>query len=149
MNESATKKVPSIKNKKQRFIYFLDKTLESASEELLEKLKTTKNVRYPLTLKFVVKDIRYLRYIVISENGYKLHKKKQHDRRIDSYMSFNTARVVHYLLSGKILPLNASLIGKVKFLYLNQSARLFSMIYNPAKNNYMKIIKGTRFTLKQ
>lgn len=149
MSESTTKNLTAIKNKKQRFIYFLDKTLESASEELIEKLETTKNIRYPLTLKFVVKDIRYLRYIVISESGFKLHKKKLHDKRIDSYMSFNTAKVVHYLLSGKILPLNASLIGKVKFLYLNQSARLFSMIYNPAKNNYMKIIKGTRFTLKQ
>lgn len=137
-----------VKNKKQRFIYFLDKTLESASEVIFEKVSTLSKVRFPLTLKFIVKDIRYLRYIVINEDGFSLHKKKPHDNRIDCYMSFNTSKIVHYLLSGKILPLNASLIGKVKVLYLTPNARLFSMIYTPAKNNYLQIIKGTRFTLK-
>ena len=137
------------KNKKQRFISFLDQTLKVTSQSVFARMDEKKHSKYPLILKLVVKDIRYLRYIIINKDGFKIAGKINEDDRIDCYMVFDRAKTIHYVLSGKVLPLSSSLIGKLKIIYLSGDARVFSAIYNPAKNNYLRIIKGTRFTLNK
>ena len=137
------------KNKKQRFVSFIDETLKATSKTVYEKLQEKKTTGYPLVLKLVVKDIRYLRFIKITEDSYEVLRKIPEEQKVDCYMIFDRAKTIHYVLSGKVLPLSSSLIGKLKIIYLTREARAFSAIYNPAKNNYLKIIKGTRFTLNK
>ncbi|MCG8571423.1 MAG: hypothetical protein MJB14_14915 [Spirochaetes bacterium] len=134
--------------KRLRFAHFLDQTLEKSSEIIFKRVQDNKKLNFPLVLKLVVQDIKYLRFVIINEE-YQIVKKLPEETKIDCYMIFDKAKTIHYLLSGKISPLSSALIGKFKIIYLNNASRLFSTIYNPAKNCYLQLIKGTRFSIKK
>lgn len=132
-------------NKKQRFISFINRSLLSAIEDVLLRSKINDDEK--LVLKLVIKDLRYSRYFIITNKG--ISRLSKYSGKIDCYMLFDTAKTVHYILTGKMLPLNLSLIGKVKVIYKSQKSRIFSAIYIPARSNYTNLSKGTRFTLKK
>ena len=136
-------------SKKQRFVGFLEKALVKSAESVYEKYKKKACCRNKsVTLKFVIHDVKFLRYITISANGYDFSKSSV-SSNVDCLMSFDKAKTLHKLLSGKLLPLNYTLIGKISLVYKNQRSRILTSIYTPLKKNYQDISKGTRFTLNK
>ncbi|OHD09507.1 MAG: hypothetical protein A2086_16850 [Spirochaetes bacterium GWD1_27_9] len=131
--------------KKQRFMNFIDQTLNKSCENIL-KIVSGKNSLAPLTLKIKIKDVGYLRYIKFDGDTFTVIN--QNADKIDCSMLFDKAKTLHQILLGKILPQNISLIGKYNILFFNEKSKIFTSIYGHAKNNYAEIIKGTRFTLK-
>ncbi len=136
-------------SKKQRFVGFLEKALVKSAESVHDKYRKKAGCKNKsITLKFIIHDVKFLRYITISTDGYDFSKTSL-SSNIDCLMSFHKAKTLHKLLSGKLLPLNYTLIGKISLVYKNQQSRIFTSIYTPLKINYQDISKGTRFTLNR
>jgi hypothetical protein len=135
-----------IESKKKRFIEFLDKTLEYTSEEVKEKINLISKDKQ-LIMKIRVKDLNVSRYIIFENKNFTISDKAV--KNLDCYIYFDKAKTFHKILTGKILPYNINLIGKFKIIYYNEKGKILSSVYVPAKNQYSKIVKGTRFTLKK
>ena len=132
-------------NKKKRFIEFFDKTIELTSDEMKEKISQQAKNR-PLILKIRIKDLNLTRIVIFSNNSSTITSKTQ--KKTDCTIMFDKAKTFHQIMSGRILPYNINLIGKFKIIYNNERGKILGTVFIPAKNNYCKIIKGTRFTLK-
>jgi hypothetical protein len=134
-------------SKKERFIHFLDKALDNTCEQLGQNLITGLTEDKKLSCTISVSDIGFNR--CLSLNSKKMTKCKTMPLTTDCAIVFDEARTVHHLLSGKILPTNISLIGKMKMFFNNEDSKVFERIIIPASNHYSELIKGTRFTLKK
>jgi|WetSurMetagenome_2_1015567.scaffolds.fasta_scaffold383078_2 hypothetical protein len=132
-------------DKKQRFIDFFDKMIEQTSNDVKEKISQfAKNKS--MTLKIRIRDLDLTRCINFCENNMTISNKPP--KKIDCSILFDKAITFHRIMTGKVLPYNINLIGKFKIIYYNEKGKYLASVYVPAKNNYCKIIKGTRFTLK-
>jgi hypothetical protein len=132
-------------NKKKRFIRFIDETIEKSGDEVCKKICEI-SCEHPLTLKLKIRDVGLVRYITFFDNKYSVANSS--GNKIDCLMVFEKAKIIHHILIGKILPYNLDLIGKSNIIFFNERGKNLTSIYIPAKNNYSKIIRGTRFTLK-
>jgi hypothetical protein len=133
-------------SKRLRFISFLDEALNKSAMEINSKIIFS-NVDHFLTLKIKVRDIGFTRFITFYNNEFVISDKSE--KKIDCTIIFESAKVLHQMLIGRVLPYHSSLIGKFEIIFFTEKGKVLTSIFNPAKNNYSKIIKGTRFTLKK
>lgn len=133
-------------SKRLRFINFLDEALKKSAVDINNRINLVNDTNF-LTLKLKVRDIGFIRFITFNNNEFVISENS--DKKIDCSMIFDNAKILHRVLIGKVLPYHSSLIGKFEIIFFTEKGKLLTSIYNPAKNNYTRIIKGTRFTLKK
>jgi hypothetical protein len=132
-------------SKKGRFVRFIDQTLEKSAEEICKKVCASA-FDQSLTFKLRIRDIGLTRYVTYAGDNFII--KDNSSAKVDCLMVFSSSKIIHSILLGKTLPYSFDLISKLKIIFFNEKGKILTSIYIPAKKNYCKIIKGTRFTLK-
>ncbi|HOJ64386.1 MAG TPA: hypothetical protein PLE45_08190 [Spirochaetota bacterium] len=134
--------------KKLRFINFIVKSIKYNSTTIFNNLKNLKFKRYPIILKFKIRDIKSAFFVIIEKDSINISSELKIKRKVNCFITINRAKTLHNLLKGRILPTAISLIGKVSINADNKKyIPIFYTIITSTKKSYNEIIKGTRFTL--